>query len=156
MMAPRRRKASDMSGGTRQANGTEDRARLSERPILVPRHGHGALRPFPKGVSGNPGGKGGQLREAQKLAREATPKAVKRLIDMLDSDDDRVVVIAANSLWEKAGGKVLENAPELEPEKRLDLSKLSLPELKFLLKIVRTCKVGAEVVPIGSGADVMD
>ena len=66
------------------------------------------------------------------------------------------VVVAANALWEKAGGKVLENAPELEPEKRLDLSKLSLPELKFLLKIVRTCKVGAEVVPIGSGADVMD
>src|SRR6202011_3384068 len=102
-----------------------------ERPILVPRHGNGALRPFPKGVSGNPGGKGGQLREAQKLAREATPKAIKRLIDMLDSKDDRVVVVAANALWDKAGGKVLENAPqpEPEPEMRLDLSKLSIPEL---------------------------
>src|SRR2546421_1456854 len=84
------------------------------------------------------GGVGGQLREAQHLARQSTPKAIRRLIDMLDSKDDRVVVVAANALWEKAGGKVMENNPEKEAGKRIDLSKLTAPELQFLLKLVRS------------------
>src|ERR1700730_3508359 len=74
----------------------------------------------------------------QRLAKQSTPKAIKRLIDMLDSKDDRVVVVAANSLWEKAGGKVMEDNPERETGKRVDLSKLTLPELQFLLKLVRS------------------
>ena len=43
-------------------------------------------------------------------------------------DDDRVRAVAANSLWEKAGGKVMENNPEKETGKRIDLSKLTAPD----------------------------
>ena len=96
------------------------------------------LKPWKPGQSGNPSGKGGALRDAQRLAQQSTPHAIKRLVDMLDSKDDRVVVVAANSLWEKAGGKVMEDNPERETGKRVDLSRLSLPELQFLLKLVRS------------------
>src|ERR1700731_2505615 len=111
----------------------------TESERWVPPHGRGALvRPWQPGQSGNPTGKGGALRDAQRLAQQSTPKAIRRLIDMLDSKDDRVVVVAANALWEKAGGKVMENNPEKETGKRIDLSKLTAPELQFLLKLVRS------------------
>jgi hypothetical protein len=119
-------------------NGAERTAGDRDSGILIPSHGHGQLRPWRPGQSGNPGGVGGQLREAQRLAKQSTPKAIRRLIDMLDSKDDRVVVVAANALWDKAGGKVMENNPEQETGKRIDLSKLTAPELQFLLKLVRS------------------
>ena len=127
-----------MSGRTRQAAGTERTACGTDSGILIPSHGHGALRPWRPGQSGNPGGVGGQLREAQRLARQSTLKAIQTLIALLDSDDDRVRAVAANSLWDKAGGKVMENNPEQETGKRIDLSKLTAPELQFLLKLVRS------------------
>ena len=72
---------------------------------------------------------------------------------MLDSKDDRVVVVAANSLWEKAGGKVMEDNPERDSEKRVDLSRLSLPELQFLLKLVRSCAVRMTEAPVPDVAE---
>jgi hypothetical protein len=57
------------------------------------------------GQSGNPGGHSGLYGEAVKLARGLSLRAVQRLGELLESEDERVSVVACNSLLDRAFGK---------------------------------------------------
>jgi hypothetical protein len=57
------------------------------------------------GQSGNPSGHSGAYGEAMKLAQQAAPYAVNRLIELMDSDDERVAAVACNSILDRAFGK---------------------------------------------------
>jgi hypothetical protein len=57
------------------------------------------------GQSGNPAGHSGTYGEAVKLARAAAPKAVDRLIELIDSADERVAAVASNAILDRAFGK---------------------------------------------------
>ena len=81
------------------------------RPIYVPAHGKGRLKPFQPGQSGNPSGKGGLYQEALKICRAASPAAARRLVELLDSPDDRVALLAAEKVLDRAWGKVKETPP---------------------------------------------
>jgi hypothetical protein len=81
------------------------------RPVLVPAHGNGALRPFKPGQSGNPTGKGGLFHEAQRICREASPDAARRMVELMYSTDERVALMAADKVLERAWGK-----PKEEPD----------------------------------------
>jgi HEAT repeat protein len=59
---------------------------------------------FPKGVSGNPGGR---PKGIAAIAREHTDKAVAVLVDALVDDDKRVAVTAAKELLDRGYGKPL-------------------------------------------------
>jgi hypothetical protein len=50
--------------------------------------------------------------EARRLALSYAPKAIERLAEMLDSDDERVVVAAAEGLLDRAGLKPFSTEPE--------------------------------------------
>lgn len=41
----------------------------------------------------------------RKLAQQAAPYAVNRLIELMDSDDERVAAVACNSILDRAFGK---------------------------------------------------
>jgi hypothetical protein len=70
--------------------------------VLVPAHGHGALRPFQPGQSGNASGKGGLFHETQRICREASPAAARRMVELMDSKDERVALLAAEKVMERA------------------------------------------------------
>src|SRR4051812_2305772 len=72
-------------------------------------------RPFPKGVSGNPGGRPRSLAEVEELARKRAPKAVRRLTQLMDSDDDRVALAACVALLDRGYGK-----PRSSDEERIE------------------------------------
>jgi len=57
------------------------------------------------GQSGNPSGHNGEYGQAMKLARQAAPDAVRRLIELLNSEDERVAAVACNSILDRALGK---------------------------------------------------
>lgn len=61
-----------------------------------------------KGVSGNPGGrpkKDPEVRTAEELAREATPLAIKTLIEIAENGDSSAAKVAAsNSLLARGWG----------------------------------------------------
>src|SRR5216684_2835105 len=60
---------------------------------------------WPKGTSGNPGGRPA-LEPALKTKLAAlTPRAIDRLAQALDGDDDRVAVTAAMALLDRALGR---------------------------------------------------
>ena len=63
----------------------------------------GPGRPFPRGVSGNPGGRPRAALDVQELARQHTPDAIAALVAALASPRERVS--AAVALLDRGWGK---------------------------------------------------
>jgi hypothetical protein len=57
------------------------------------------------GQSGNPSGYSAAYGEAVRLARQAAPYAINRLIELMDSEDQRVAAVACNSVLDRAFGR---------------------------------------------------
>jgi hypothetical protein len=61
------------------------------------------------GQSGNPSGNSGEYGDAMRLARQAAPSAVLRLVELIHSDDERVAAVACNAILDRAFGKPREH-----------------------------------------------
>lgn len=61
--------------------------------------------PFVKGKSGNPGGRPKEVAEVRALAQQHSRKAIEVLASLLDSDDEKSKIAAANSILDRAVGK---------------------------------------------------
>lgn len=61
--------------------------------------------PFEPGQSGNPGGRPKENAEVKRLAREHGPRAIERLAELMNGDDPRVSVSAAQALLDRGYGK---------------------------------------------------
>ena len=62
-------------------------------------------RPFPKGKSGNPGGRPKAAHSIQELARKHAPEAIKTLADIAKNGTPSARVSAAIALLDRAYGK---------------------------------------------------
>lgn len=104
---------------------------------------HPAMRShmWKPGESGNPSGHGGEYGMAIKLAQRAAPKAVRRLIKLIDSADERVAAVACNSILDRAFGKpkVAEEEKDdyvarieaMTPEERLGEARRILEKIQY-------------------------
>lgn len=61
--------------------------------------------PFAKGISGNPGGRPKEVAEVRELAKEHGPAAIKRLVKLMASDNERTAVAACQALLDRGYGK---------------------------------------------------
>jgi hypothetical protein len=57
------------------------------------------------GQSGNPNGRPKIAAEVKELARAHCPKAMRRLIDLVDSEDERVAFMASKELLDRGWGR---------------------------------------------------
>jgi hypothetical protein len=119
----------------------EDRARDTRRWIK-PKHGRGMLRPFEPGNRLG-GHKGTRYIETQQLCRQHSLEAVQALIERLKDPDGRIVVVAANSILERAWGKVREAKPEEQQQAHIDLSALSAEEMRIMLALAQSGRLRA-------------
>jgi hypothetical protein len=89
----------------------------------------GKGRPFPKGVSGNPGGRPKVLGDVQELARHKSPEAITTLANiMLDEKAPPAArVAAANALLDRGYGKPTQ--PISQTLAKVDPSSISDEEL---------------------------
>ena len=62
-------------------------------------------KPFEKGKSGNPGGRPKIASDIRALAREHGPTAFEKLLALLDSEDERIVLQASAEIMNRAYGK---------------------------------------------------
>ena len=133
-------------------NITQRKATRNDAPppgTIVPRHGHGLLKPIQPGEVRNPGGRSGQYQETIQLARQHSVAAMEKLIALMDSADDRVALVAQQAVLERAWGKPKEFDPNDEkPPIRVDLSKLSLAKKKEMLELVRQTVTVGEETPV--------
>ena len=60
---------------------------------------------FRKGVSGNPGGRPRVSGEVRELAQSKAPRAFERLVELMESKDQRVAMAASNAVLDRAYGK---------------------------------------------------
>ena len=96
---------------------------------------------------------------AVRLARQAAPYAVQRLIQLMDSEDERVAAVACNSILDRAFGKPgLVKEEDLETrlanmtrEERLARMQELLAPMRQYLHEPAEEQVDAEVTPIESG-----
>lgn len=60
---------------------------------------------FKKGQSGNPGGRPKLPEEVKKILEDASLKGVKRLVKLIDSDDERIALAAIETVQNRIWGK---------------------------------------------------
>jgi Family of unknown function (DUF5681) len=63
------------------------------------------LKPFKPGQSGNPNGRPKKTQEIVDLAKDNSEKALKKLVALIDSSDDKVALAAANAILDRSVGK---------------------------------------------------
>ena len=60
---------------------------------------------FAPGVSANPGGRVKIDPEAKEILKAATPRAARRLVEMIDSKSEKIAAVACNSILDRVLGK---------------------------------------------------
>jgi hypothetical protein len=107
------------------------------------------------GQSGNPGGHSGLYGEAVKLARGLSLRAVQRLGELMESEDERVSVVACNALLDRAFGKP---KPAVEEKDDMDARIASMSREERLAEMTRLLEPMRQYLPPGEdpGPTVVD
>jgi hypothetical protein len=69
------------------------------------------------------------------MAAKATPRAMQRLIELVESEDERVALIACEAVILRGAGKVRDHAAD-EQRVRADLSALSPEQRRALAQLL--------------------
>ena len=117
------------------------------------------LVPFPKGKSGNPGGRTKQFAQCQRLCREASPDAARRLIELMQSEDERVALMAADKVFERAWGRPKDYDPNAETPKKappFDPKLYTTDELRQMQAVMTMIAVRQGLLPPEEGDEAVE
>lgn len=65
-------------------------------------------RPFPKGVSGNPGGRPKMNPEVKEILKAAAPEAARLLVEMMYDDNPKIAMWAITDVLDRTQGKPIQ------------------------------------------------
>jgi hypothetical protein len=75
----------------------------------------GKGRPFPKGVSGNPGGRPKVLGDVQELARQKSPEAITTLANIMQNPTHSILAATHNVEFAERWGRRVRNETARRP-----------------------------------------
>lgn len=117
-------------------------------PPSKPQSGHRiADYGWKPGQSGNPAGRSRRFHEVQAAAQDKSVQAIEKLTVLMDSTDERVSIIACNSILDRAFGKPKEQKTEDSQGLRPDLSALSPDDLATVRRIMAKLAGAAATEP---------
>ena len=122
-----------------------DNALPPEAPAVdgwrIPAHGGGRLRPFKPGQSGNPTGRQGRFHEIVRLAREASPRAMRILTQIMDDagEDTRCRIVACQEILGRAFGKIPKEIKDAAAP-ALDLEAVSEQKLSLIIRALEAAR----------------
>ncbi len=96
-------------------------------PPVIARTARGYFAP---GVSGNPQGRPPLPREMKEVLECAAPRAIARLIELIESDDERVAAACANSVLDRLYGK-----PTQVTDAKVETTSIQAAHLRVLQEI---------------------
>jgi hypothetical protein len=79
-------------------NGSTDNLTLREKRIAN-------LIPWQPGQSGNPKGRSKEQGEIERLAKDRSKRALERIIELVESTDERIALMAAKEVLDRAFGR---------------------------------------------------
>ena len=85
---------------------------------------------FAPGVSGNPQGRPPLPREMKEVLESAAPRAIARLIELIESEDERVAAACANSVLDRLYGK-----PTQVTDAKVETTSIQAAHLRVLQEI---------------------
>ena len=108
---------------------------------IVPAHGHGRLRPFKPGQIGNPTGQHGRYREIVRLARDASPRAMAILVQVMDdvTEDTRCRLVAIQEILGRAFGKIPTEVKDVAAP-ALELEAVSDAKLELVIRALEAAR----------------
>lgn len=80
---------------------------MPEKPEVKKKRKPGG-RPFPKGVSGNPGGRPKTDPEVKAILKAAAPDAARRLVEMMYSNNEKIAMWAITDILDRTQGKAIQ------------------------------------------------
>jgi hypothetical protein len=81
-------------------------------------------------------------REVRRLALDRSPRAMARLVELMESADERVAIIATNSILDRAGIRAIDKPEDLDGDRpQTDVSRLSRAERDELERLLRKAMV---------------
>lgn len=103
----------------------------------IPAHGTGRLAPmWQKGQSGNPlGVRRAEYERVRAVCADASMRAVERQLELMESDDERVALMATEAILNRGVGKPRDHSAD-QPT-TVDLSALSTEERLSLVELLR-------------------
>jgi hypothetical protein len=90
---------------------------------------------FEKGKSGNPGGRPKVALEIRELAQENSPRALRKLAALIDSEDERVAMSAAEAILDRAIGKPIQATAQVDSEGN-DIAQVEMTKNELVRRIV--------------------
>ncbi len=124
-----------------------------EPPIYrVPRHGKDRLRVIRPGESGNPSGHSGCYAEVQRLAREASPEAMRTLVRIMsdEAEETRCRIVAIREILGRAFGKIAAEVRDASGP-GLNLEAVSEAKLDLMIKALELAKAAKAAQAQGEG-----
>ncbi len=123
-----------------------------EPAYRVPSHGHGRLRVIRPGESGNPSGLSGRYGEVVRLARQASPEAMRAMIEIMRNPDEetRARIVAIEGILNRAFGRPREMQPDA-PAPLVDVNRMSEVQLGLLIEALRLAKAAGPSTPKPEG-----
>src|ERR1700674_2472863 len=82
-------------------------------------------RRWKPGQSGNPSGHAAEYGEVIRLARSLSIRAVERLGELMESEDERVAAVACSAVLDRAFGKPRTNPPQKEDSLAARLARMT-------------------------------
>jgi hypothetical protein len=108
-------------------------------------------RMWQPGQSGNPQGKSGRFQEAQRICREASPEAARKLVELISDDDPRIAGWASDKVVERAWGKPKDYDPREEQPETLPIDPSQFThEQREMIKRALQLLLTAEAPPVES------